>query len=369
MTYRLLWDDRKQAVTKIEEMIGERPVFTRFPRNAYVIRGIVLESDNSVTVEDGADMELLRQLITAGLVEAPQEAQEAPVAEEAEDSGETVTQEEEGQEAPTMEETVSDDDEDEQEEPEEAESTAEPNEDDEEDEPYADLITNPQPIRPVISFPISQHRAESICNLVFTLFSRGKLLSKATGGQFSASVDLIEALQTESLIRVEDVLGAIKEAGEDALIGISFGDGKVGFDGFPATASQETIRAWTALATAINKTAIKQNHVRAKEVDDANEKFAFRTWLTRLGMNGSELKAERNLLYRNLSGHTAFRTPADAEKWTKRQNAKRQALKELKAEAAGAATEQENTETPDQASEAEYEQEAAEESAVSLGVR
>ena len=360
MSYRLLWDDRKQAVAKIEEMTGERPVFTRFPRNAYVIRGIVLESDNSVTVEDGADLDLLRQLITAGLVEAPEEA---PVAEEAEASEETVTQEEEGQEAPTVEETVS---EDEQEEPEEAESAAEPNEDDEEDEPYADLITNPQPIRPVISFPISQHRAESICNLVFTLFSRGKLLSKATGGQFSASEDLIETLQTESLIRVEDVLEAISEAGEGAVSGISFADGKVSFDGFPSTASQETIRAWTALATAINKTAIKQKHVRAKEVDDANEKFAFRTWLTRLGMNGSELKAERNILYRNLSGHTAFRTAADAEKWTKRQNAKRQALKEMKA-AAGAATERENT--GDSVSDAEYDQEAAEESAASLGVR
>ena len=366
MSYRLLWDDRKQAVAKIDEMTGERPVFTRFPRNAYVIRGIALESDNSVTVEDGADMELLRQLISVGLVEAPQEAHDAPVDEEAEASGETVAQEEEAQEAPTVEETVSDDGEDEQEEAEEAESTAEPDEDDEEDEPYADLITNPQPIRPVISFPISQHRAESICNLVFTLFSRGKLLSKATGGQFSASADLIETLQTESLIRVEDVLEAISEAGEGAVAGISFADGKVSFDGFPATASQETIQAWTALATAINKTAIKQNHVRAKEVDDANEKFAFRTWLTRLGMNGSELKAERNILYRNLSGHTAFRTAADAEKWTKRQNAKRQALKEMKA-AAGAATERENT--GDSVSDAEYDQEAAEESAASLGVR
>ena len=342
MSYRLLWDDRKQAVAKIEEMTGERPVFTRFPRNAYVIRGIALESDNSVTVEDDADEELLRQLISAGLVEAPQEAHDAPVTEEAEASEETVTQEEEGQEAPTMEETVSDDDEDEQEEPEEAESTAEPNEDDEEDEPYADLITNPQPIRPVISFPISQHRAESICNLVFTLFSRGKLLSKATGGQFSASADLIETLQTESLIRVEDVLEAISEAGEGAVSGISFADGKVSFDGFPSTASQEIIRAWTALATAINKTAIKQKHVRAKEVDGANEKFAFRTWLTRLGMNGSELKAERNILYRNLSGHTAFRTAADAEKWMKRQNAKRQALKEMKAAAAEGAAQQES---------------------------
>ena len=59
-------------------------------------------------------------------------------------------------------------------------------------------------------------------------------------------------------------------------------------------------------------------------------KFTFRTWPTRLGMNGSDLKAERILLYRNLSGHTAFRTIADEEKWKARQAKKRQELKENK---------------------------------------
>ena len=46
-----------------------------------------------------------------------------------------------------------------------------------------------------------------------------------------------------------------------------------------------------------------------------NEKFVFRTWLTRLGWKGSEGKMERNLLYRNLNGNTAFCTEESKIRW------------------------------------------------------
>ena len=47
-------------------------------------------------------------------------------------------------------------------------------------------------------------------------------------------------------------------------------------------------------------------------------------------MNGPDLKEERSILYKNLSGHTAFHTEADAAKWKDRQEQKRQELKEQK---------------------------------------
>jgi hypothetical protein len=50
-------------------------------------------------------------------------------------------------------------------------------------------------------------------------------------------------------------------------------------------------------------------------------------------MNGKDLRVERNILYRNLSGHTAFRTARDEEKWKTKQAAKRAELKVLKAAA------------------------------------
>ena len=49
-------------------------------------------------------------------------------------------------------------------------------------------------------------------------------------------------------------------------------------------------------------------------------------------MNGKDLRAERNTLDRDQSGHTAFRTAKDEEKWKARQAAKRAELKALKAE-------------------------------------
>ena len=197
-------------------------------------------------------------------------------------------------------------------------------------DPYGDMVERIEAYRPTISFPLSQHRPESICNLVYTIYSRGKLLSKSTGGRFSASKELVETLRSESFITMEEVLEVINELGPRGLYGMTIDEEKVNFDGFPETDSKEKIAAWTALFEAINKTAIRQHHIQAKQVDEENEKFAFRTWLTRLGMNGPELKPERLVLYKNLKGHVAFRTPVDEEKWKARQAAKRQELRARK---------------------------------------
>jgi len=323
MTYTILTEDRKIVVKRMEQLTGEKPVYTRMPRCAYVLRGLAVEKDNTLTADETADVELLRKLVEDGLIAGDDAAQAEPASqiedEFTEESTEEAVEETESQAEEQPAKDVADQD---------VESAGDA-------DPYENLVVRTEPeetaVKPNISFPLASHRAESICNLVFTIYSRGKLLSKSTGGEFSASEELVELLQSgNGLLRIEEVISKIQEAGPEALIGLSFGDGKVVFDGFPATDEAETVKAWTLLAAAINRSAIKQFHVRAKEVDDANEKFAFRTWLTRLGMNGPDVKKERNILYRNLSGHTAFRTPADEEKWKTRQAAKRAELKAQK---------------------------------------
>ena len=279
MIYNILTDDRKEIVSKLEELSGRKAAYTRVPRCAYVLDGIVVERDGTVTTEADVNISFLNQLIRAGLIDG--ELLEEP-----------TEQEENGQ-------------------PDDFKETIMPN----------------------ISFPLSKHRPESLCNLVYTIFSRAKLLSKATGGDFRVSEKLVEELQRfGTFTRNEQVLEIIRRVGEDELHGLIFEDEKVTFDGFPETSDPATIKAWTELSAAINRNAIKQIRIFAKEVNDDNEKFSFRTWLTRLGMNGPELKQERNILYRNLSGHTAFRTPKDEEKWKARQATKRQELKARKAE-------------------------------------
>ena len=64
------------------------------------------------------------------------------------------------------------------------------------------------------------------------------------------------------------------------------------------------------------KTKEKKMNLHKVEVKQPeNEKFAFRSWLTKLGWKGAEGKAERNLLYRNLNGNTAFCTEESKIRW------------------------------------------------------
>lgn len=368
MTYRILVEDRKKVVSRLEIMTGRKPVYTRMPRCAYVLDGIVIEKDNTITTDGDADMSLIEGLIEGGLIEpvesseltGPEDETEEVTTEsadtETEEAAEAVPAdtEEAEEDAPALEEQ------DEHEEEQVSETRTEPDEEqpetlieieeDEEEEQeqqdlpegpdryailedrYAELET-PEPAKVVIALPMTGHRAESVCNLVFTIFTRGKLLSKSTEGDFFASKELVEDLHSGNIVTIEDAVRTIVRAGEDALRGLAFRDMKVVFDGFPVTDDPDKIKAWTALAAAMNKAAIRQHHIHAKELNEPNEKFAFRTWLTRIKMNGPELKEERKILYQNLSGHTAFRTEADKEKWTAKQNAKRKALKELKAAA------------------------------------
>ena len=77
----------------------------------------------------------------------------------------------------------------------------------------------------------------------------------------------------------------------------------------------------------MNKQAMDQKRIQAKAVNEENEKYALRIWLTRLGMNGPEYKEARKILMANLSGHCAFRTDAEKERWLQRQAEKREAQK------------------------------------------
>ena len=49
-----------------------------------------------------------------------------------------------------------------------------------------------------------------------------------------------------------------------------------------------------------------------KTAQAENPKFAFRTWLIRLGMNGDEFKAVRKVLLAKLAGNSSFRSPKPA---------------------------------------------------------
>lgn len=86
----------------------------------------------------------------------------------------------------------------------------------------------------------------------------------------------------------------------------------VEFPWFEMVSPEETV-AYTHFISALCELSKNAKRVTAKEKEVDNEKYAFRCFLLRLGFIGTEYKAERKILLRNLSGSAAFKTVKDGE--------------------------------------------------------
>ena len=83
-------------------------------------------------------------------------------------------------------------------------------------------------------------------------------------------------------------------------------DSTVKFPWF-ADCGADECKAYAHFISALCELAKTAKRVTAKEKDTGNDKYAFRCFLLRLGFIGSEYKAERKILLRNLTGSSAFR--------------------------------------------------------------
>lgn len=193
---------------------------------------------------------------------------------------------------------------------------------------------SPDSARLVISVPISHHTGISLRNLVNLIYSRGQLISKATGGNFSVALGLIDHLAAESgMETVEAFLSALTayNTGHEkkGLIGIEMTSEEVKFTGFPHIEKDnaDLILAFQQLAAAMLKQALTQKRIQAKTVDVTSEKYAFRVWLLRLGMTGDAYKTTRKLMLNKLSGSPAFSSAEKAQAFLAKEKAKRKAAR------------------------------------------
>jgi len=109
-----------------------------------------------------------------------------------------------------------------------------------------------------------------------------------------------------SLIEVKGAL--IKKAlGVDALP-ITEGEEWIAFPWFPADIAAEDAQAYIHFISALGEMARNQKRINSKEKTVDNEKYAFRCFLLRLGFIGAEFKQEREVLLRNLTGSSAFKS-------------------------------------------------------------
>lgn len=185
-----------------------------------------------------------------------------------------------------------------------------------------------------VSLPVARHDGATLRNLINLLFTRADLLNKALGTSFRVEEGLTDFLRDESGLHtaeeIRKAVAAYEEEHGKAIDGLTLEPEKIIFSGFPGTDNPAAYKAFTNLCAMMNKQALKQNRIQAKTVNEENEKYTLRIWLVRLGMNGPEYKEDRKLLMENLSGHCAFRTEEDRQRWQSRQDEKREHLKAIK---------------------------------------
>lgn len=303
MRFKLNIADRKELVKRLGELTGTAPHYTRMPRCAYEIGVYTVERDGSLTVgEEAAEPGILTTLKDEGLIrdaegileaaaEQPEQAETEPIPDSEYES--EVREEAAGQEETAAQEGM-------------------------------------EPLDLALSFPMGEHTGVSLRNLVNMVYSRGPLLSKASGGNFRVERELAERLRDDACTAtVQTFLKALADYMEahGGMEGLQITEQQISFTGFPVPADQPHADAFLQLAAMMNAMALSQKRIQAKEVSTDNEKYAFRIWLLRLGMNGDAYKSTRKVMMENLGGHAAFRTPEEAEKAKAKNKAKREAKK------------------------------------------
>lgn len=103
-----------------------------------------------------------------------------------------------------------------------------------------------------------------------------------------------------------------------------FQKGTVEFRLFNGTLHAGKIKAYIQFCLAIGAQALNQSCASRQKTQTTNEKYTFRTWLLRLGLNGDEFATARQHLLANLDGCIAWRDPAQAEAQKERMRQKKE---------------------------------------------
>ena len=226
LKFKLNVAERKTLAKRMEELTGIHPYYTKAPLYSYDIGSYTIDRNGNLLVEpENADAELLTTLLNEGLIrggesiestddrpedteltadtdeepvtEAEAEEMETEETEQMTEVGPEALDEQEAEDVDTAEggpadapeldntageDTAEEDPETEVQEGEESQET--------EDQPEE------VPLDLELAFPVSQHNGVTLRNLVNLLYSRGKLIGKATGGHFHVEEGLVEKLRT-----------------------------------------------------------------------------------------------------------------------------------------------------------------------------
>lgn len=172
-----------------------------------------------------------------------------------------------------------------------------------EDTPFVDGIE--------LTLPLEGHTGISLQNIVNMLSSKQHLIMKAflTDTLFVGE-DFAKELNEEQIDTVEAFKIAVDKQGTHRCPGLAFdlGEQTLTFKLTDTPLTPERINAFKDLGALISSYAKQLKRTSFKQSQDENPKYALRTWLIRIGMNGPEYKETRKILLKNLQGSGAYRT-------------------------------------------------------------
>ena len=164
-----------------------------------------------------------------------------------------------------------------------------------------------------------------LTSLIGELYTYSYLINKATGASDpSLFIDSRMCDDLAEAITADEFLTVMKEfiTATDYVRGLELKKDQLVFTCFENLTDTGMRQAAASLFRLISASITEKTNggkrlnlhkVEVKRLE--NEKFAFRSWLTKLGWKGAEGKMERNLLYRNLNGNTAFCTEESKIRW------------------------------------------------------
>lgn len=118
----------------------------------------------------------------------------------------------------------------------------------------------------------------------------------------------LDKVAVGNLTKLLDAKGSlIKKALGVSKLPIEIQEDRVAFPWFPELPDDDAVKAYTHFISALCEMSRNAKRVTATEKPVENEKYAFRCFLLRLGFIGSEYKAERKILLKNLTGSSAFK--------------------------------------------------------------
>ena len=257
---------RKELVKAVAALTNEKPVYLGTPSFACKVGDIEVTRDGTLRLPDGmAAQPLTEALANAGFHYEGEIAMDVAEAKDGETDAEEAS-EDVAAGAPALEDV-------ERPLPQDEGAAVEPPaaENAESVEPAPEQETHTEGIGLTVELPAAQVNVELLGKL---LEAKGALIRKALG---------VTELPIEER------------------------DGKVAFPWFQEQPPEAERKAAIALISHLAAFSKQAKRVTAKAKPVANEKYAFRCFLLRLGFIGKEWKDERKTLLKNLSGSSAFR--------------------------------------------------------------